>query len=84
MLAGKGLTVIADFFCEIINFDGLVKSRPQQQYVIPAKAGIQYFYHGTNMRTFSLLRNRTSNEVGITSLLIGCRHAAYWRFLRLH
>jgi len=23
----------------------------------------------------------TSNEVGITSLLIGCRHAAYWRFL---
>jgi len=59
MLAGKGLTVIADFFCEIINFDGLVKSRPQQQYVIPAKAGIQYFYHGTNMRKFSLLRNRT-------------------------
>ncbi len=26
----------------------------------------------------------TSNEVGITSLLIGCRHAAYWRFLRVH
>ena len=32
-----------DFFLRLITFDGFVKSRRNPSYVIPAKAGIQFF-----------------------------------------
>jgi hypothetical protein len=36
-------TIVMVTFCEILNFDGFVKSRNSIEFVIPAKAGIQLF-----------------------------------------